>query len=114
MRQFRMGAFVLLALLGVATIISAMPEQAQARQCAAIIYEHVNYGGRSQCLQPGRYNMNNIKIGNDRLSSVKVGKGYTVYLYEHANFKGRRGTLKTNSSNVGKNWNDITSSIIVQ
>ncbi|MDR1776308.1 MAG: hypothetical protein LBR31_00570 [Desulfovibrio sp.] len=87
---------------------------AQARECAAIIYEHANYKGNAQCLQEGRYNLRNLKIGNDRLSSVKVRKGNRVILFEHENFGGRKGVLKKSSSYVGDKWNDITSSIIVE
>lgn len=105
-------ATVSLGLLALA--FSLWPGSAQARDCAAIIYQHANYKGAAQCLQVGRYNVNNIEIGNDALSSIKVRQGNVVYLYEHSNFTGRRGVLTKDSSYVGDSWNDITSSIIVQ
>jgi len=87
---------------------------AEAGHCAAIIYEHANYRGRYQCLQEGRYNVEDLTIGNDTLSSVRVSRGNIVHLYKHRDFSGRRGVLKKDSAFVGDSWNDIVSSIIVQ
>ena len=114
MRRVRIGAFVFLACFGITALMAGMPKNTRARSCAAIIYEHRNYGGRSQCLQVGSYNVNDLTLGNDSLSSVKVGKGRTVYLFEHKNFSGRKGALRKDASYIGDSWNDIVSSIIVE
>ena len=107
--------FFAAALLCAAFFTSVLlPGDAFARSCAAIIYEHANYGGASQCLQEGRYNLNNLRIGNDRLSSIKVRKGNRVIMFEHKNFSGRRSTVEKSYKFVGDRWNDIVSSIIVE
>ena len=58
--------------------------------------------------------MNDLGIGNDQLSSVKVDDGLKVILYEHANFQGRTFEITKNTPFVGESFNDLTSSILVQ
>ena len=55
------------------------------------IYEHANFQGRSQVLAKGRYDdaREQLTIGNDSLSSLKVPQGLVVRLYEHFHFQGR-------------------------
>jgi hypothetical protein len=53
------------------------------------IYEHVDFGGASQCFSfdPGMRHRLVPTLGgyiNDRASSVLVGKGIYVILFEHA------------------------------
>ncbi|HPJ29788.1 MAG TPA: beta/gamma crystallin-related protein [Methanothrix sp.] len=80
----------------------------------ATIYEHANYQGRSQELGPGSYLMKDLKIGNDTLSSLKVPEGIRVTLFEHENFRGRIKIFSENTSFVGSDFNDLTSSILVE
>ncbi|MEB3826008.1 peptidase inhibitor family I36 protein, partial [Phormidium sp. CCY1219] len=80
----------------------------------ATIYEHGNFQGASQELTEGSYNIASLKIGNDRLSSLRVPAGLKVTLYEHANFSGRSKVLTQDTSWVGDDFNDITSSIKVE
>ncbi|MEM7034885.1 MAG: beta/gamma crystallin-related protein, partial [Chloroflexota bacterium] len=79
----------------------------------ATIFENGNYGGRSQSLAVGQYNINDLTIGNDRLSAIKVPVGLRVTLYQHGNFK---GTTRTYTSDVAfiSDFNDQTSSIKVE
>ncbi|MDL2207964.1 hypothetical protein LJC09_05160 [Desulfovibrio sp. OttesenSCG-928-F20] len=107
--------FVVMGLLGVAAfMVALMPGTAQARHCAAIIYEHANYEGAAQCLQEGSYNVGDLEIGNDALSSLKVSGGNVVILFEHSNYSGRSARVTGNKSYVGDKWNDTVSSIIVE
>jgi hypothetical protein len=39
------------------------------------IFEHANFEGRSQVLAKGRFALEEISIGNDTLSSLKVPPG---------------------------------------
>ncbi|HEX9060017.1 MAG TPA: cohesin domain-containing protein, partial [Clostridia bacterium] len=78
------------------------------------IYADGDYQGLSQTLSIGSYNLNDLKIGNDVLSSLKVPQGLKVTLYEHENFQGRTKTFTENASWVGDDFNDITSSIVVE
>ena len=80
----------------------------------AAIYEHANYQGRSQELGLGKYDINHLTIGNDVLSSLKVPKGIRVTLYEHAGFQGRTRSFIADTAYVGNDFNDITSSIVVE
>jgi hypothetical protein len=79
----------------------------------AIIYEHANYIAPSQGLPPGRYDISSISIGNDTLSSLKVPTGWTVTLYRHHNFTGDEKVFTTDTPYVGDDFNDQTSSIVV-
>jgi hypothetical protein len=89
----------------------AAPEQSKAK---ATIYEDANYQGASQELTEGSYDIASLKIGNDRLSSLRVPAGLKVTLYEHANFSGRSKVLTQDTSWIGDDFNDITSSIKVE
>lgn len=84
-----------------------------ANQCSVVIYEHANYRGRSKKFYPGNYDIRQLGIGNDVLSSIKVPKGMGVRIYEHAGFKGKSKEYTANVSFVGNAWNDKTSSIKV-
>lgn len=79
----------------------------------AAIYEHGNYGGKSQALGVGRYNLKDILIGNDKLSSIKVPDGLRVTLYQHADMKGNTRAYTADAPSVG-DFNDQASSIQVE
>ena len=78
------------------------------------IYEHENYQGKAQSLGVGSYNVNELTIGNDTLSSLKVPKGLVVTLYENANFYGKKMKITQDTPYVGDEFNDKTSSIKVE
>jgi len=78
------------------------------------IYEHASFGGASQSLPPGRYPMRDIRIGNDRLSSLRVPPDWTVHLYRDDNYGGPRFSVTGDLSYVGDAYNDWASSIEVQ
>ena len=78
------------------------------------IYVDANYQGKSQDLKAGNYNMNQLDIGNDQFSSIKVPKGFVVTLYGDANFTGKTMTVTQDTPYVGNEFNDMTSSIIVE
>ena len=78
-----------------------------------MLYQHVDYKGKSIILGPGRYNINVIKerIGNDCISSAKCA---SIILYEHAEFKGRELKLSRDAPNFcDLQFNDILSSVRV-
>ena len=80
-----------------------------------VIYEHANFQGASKSLGEGRYfDVNSLGIGNDRLSSLRVPQGMQVTLYEHANGTGRSKLFTQDTSYVGDDFNDITSSLKVE
>ncbi len=87
---------------------------AKASTPAVTIYEHSNYGGNSQVLTPGIYNVGDLTIGNDELTSLKISSGLKVTLYQHSDWAGDKRVDYMDCPNVGDQWNDETSSIIVE
>ena len=78
-----------------------------------IIFEKINFGGRSQILTVGRYDAKQLLIGDDKLSSLKVPAGMEAILHEDANFGGRQIAFSADTSNVGS-FDEKTSSIEVR
>jgi uncharacterized protein YkwD/glutaredoxin len=76
-----------------------------------IIYQHANYEGKSQRLKVGKYDMQQLSIGNDQLSSAKVPETLVMVLYEHSNFTGNSMELSGDFDYIGEDFNDLTSSI---
>lgn len=82
---------------------------------AVTIFEHANFGGRSQSFGPGRWDLGKIQIGNDAVSSVLVAPGLKVTLFEHNLFQGRSKVFVASpTSYVGDDFNDAVSSLIVE
>lgn len=79
-----------------------------------MIYSDCDFQGSSQELEPGRYDVNQLAIGNDHLSSLKVPSGLQVILYEHAGFQGRAKVFASDTPYVGDDFNDFASSLEIQ
>ncbi len=81
------------------------------------IYQDINYGGRVAALNEGRYNLAALQakgFRNDDLSSLKVASGYEAILYYDDNFQGESRRITSDTAWIGSDFNDRTSSIIVQ
>jgi uncharacterized protein Smg (DUF494 family) len=78
------------------------------------IYEHRDYQGRSQKLSPGKYDIHDLFIGNDSLSSLKILMGVGVALCEHTNFVGGEKKFDKDTPQVGDDFNDKTPSTLVK
>lgn len=81
------------------------------------IYQDINYGGRSASLGVGSFNLASLQakgFKNDDLSSLKVPFGYKVTLYNDDNFQGATKVVTEDTSWIGTDWNDKTSSIKVE
>jgi tetratricopeptide (TPR) repeat protein len=78
-----------------------------------MIFEHANHTGRFQILPEGSYDLAQILIGNDTLSSALVPSGMKLRLYEHANFQGAFIDIREDTKAVSLDWNDRASSIVV-
>jgi Beta/Gamma crystallin len=78
-----------------------------------MIFEHANYGGKSQILGRGKYDTAQIAIGNKTLSSALVPTGMVLRLYEQASFGGAFTEIRGDTPAVSLDWNDRTSSIVV-
>jgi hypothetical protein len=88
-------------------------DSVRGKSSAVKIYADKNYRGKSQTLQEGRYRLDDLRIGNDSLSSLKVEKGYQVVLFQHDNFRGTQKAITGDFPWLGA-FNDKTSSIIVK
>jgi hypothetical protein len=78
------------------------------------VFEHENFGGRSQIFGEGRYDLPSLgAVPNDAVSSVKVPSGWQVTLFEHAGFAGPSRVLLGDSPSL-PGFNDKVSSLIVK
>jgi hypothetical protein len=78
------------------------------------IYDQCNYGGQAVPLNAGRYNYNNMGLQNDRISSIRVPRGYKVIAYASKDFQGPTATFTYDESCLNGEWNNQISSLIVE
>ncbi len=80
-----------------------------------VIYKDANYTGSAQALWPGRYEADDLSIGNDDLSSLTIPSGWTVYLLKDSpSYGGMKEYSSSQSSLSGDGFNDVTSAIVVE
>jgi hypothetical protein len=76
-----------------------------------------DFSGTSKSFDVGAYGSDQLGIGNDELSSIKVPYGFRVTLYENAGFEGRKLVI-TQSQRAAffaeSQFNNVTSSILVE
>lgn len=65
-----------------------------------------------QVLHPGLYDVGDLGIGNDAISSLRVPSGWQVLLYEDSRFSGDRRGVASDTADLG-GFNDRTSSIMI-
>lgn len=84
-------------------------------QPAAVVtlFEHFQFTGQSAVLGVGSYDVHQMRLPNDSLSSLRVPPGLRVTLYEHGGFGGRALVVTTDTGDIGKAFNDLTSSVVV-
>ncbi|HZH75382.1 MAG TPA: RICIN domain-containing protein, partial [Archangium sp.] len=79
----------------------------------AILYDTTGYTGRSQQLGLGSWDINQLTIGNDSVSSLRVPAGLRVTLYQDANFRGTHKSYTSDTSTLGT-FNKLTSAVVVE
>jgi hypothetical protein len=57
------------------------------------VFEHINFEGSFQDFEIGSFNVNDLSIGNDTISSIAIPQNKIVELFEHSNFSGHKITL---------------------
>jgi len=68
-------------------------------------YEHSNYRGKSIVLGQGYYNNSNeMKIANDSISSIKLGKGAKVRICKNNNQGGRCTTISNDLKRLSEKY----------
>jgi hypothetical protein len=85
---------------------------ANAQQVA--VFSDCNYTGRQGYLPAGRYYSYQMKVPNDRLSSLQVPYGMKITVYEHDNFQGRSKTYYGDMPCLETDWRNMASSLIVE
>lgn len=78
------------------------------------LHEDCNYSGKQSVLEPGNYRTYQMKIGNDKLSSLQIPEGMKVTIYEHDNFEGKSKTFTANEQCLAAEWNEFASSIVIE
>lgn len=80
----------------------------------AAIYQDADFQGREQILAPGRYDLQQLSLGNDRLSSIRLPSGWSITLYRDAGFSGPSMTFNRDTNYVGDLYDNWTSSVVVR
>lgn len=91
-------------------------QRAEERVC---VYQHVDYGGNSQCFDANEDVPDLRQIGwNDGISSIRVFGRTRLAVFEHGAFQGERLIVENDIPNLttvngrgGWNWNDRISSL---
>ncbi len=84
-------------------------------QARVTLFVDCPFAGTSVSLGPGDYNMNQIGLPNDSISSVRVPSGLQLVLYEHSNFEGASVVVVDDATCLtDRGWNDRASSLRVQ
>ncbi|NEQ28825.1 MAG: hypothetical protein F6K28_59715 [Microcoleus sp. SIO2G3] len=112
----KLSSFLLATLLFVSILLFITPNalaQTDANTSKVVIFGDGNFQGDSQELSVGSYGINDLSIGNNKLSSLKVPVGLKVTLYADGGFKGKSKTFTSDARWVGDDFNDLTSSIKV-
>lgn len=78
------------------------------------LHEDCNYSGNQGVLLAGNYRAYQLKIKNDRLSSIQVPAGMKVTIYEHDRYKGKSKTFTGNVPCLDADWDNLTSSVVVE
>lgn len=83
-------------------------------------YEHCDFQGHAVAKGPGRYDIGQMGIGNDSISSIRIPAGRRVRVYQHAGFQGAWKDFTGDVSCLvhhhmgwGRSWNDQISSFEV-
>ena len=87
---------------------------ALAAQNHVSLYDQCNYSGRKYTLEAGTYRLYQMKIGNDKLSSLQVPEGFRVTIYENDGFAGRSNAYTNSVNCLDDNWRNLASSIVVE
>ena len=79
----------------------------------AAVYANASFGGSVSQLLPGCYDVGQMGIGNDSISSVYVPNGLAVQLFQNGGLSGTNIMYTTSTSYVGASWNDKASGVCV-
>ncbi len=82
------------------------------RSDMVVVYRDANFRGQSSNLSMGYHDFDDLGVGNDRISSIRVPRGFSVTVYADANYRGRSRTYTNDVDNL-EDFNDKVSSILI-
>lgn len=78
----------------------------------AMFYQDIDYGGKMVALQEGEYpDITTTGMADNDMSSLKVCYGFVVEAYTELEFSGEVRIFTSDTDWVGKDWNDVVSSV---
>nr|AYM54441.1 ricin B lectin [Phaselicystis flava] len=77
------------------------------------LYTEGGFSGRFQTLAPGAHDIGSLRVGNDRVASVRVPAGFRVTLFRDAGFSGPTSILTGDAASLGS-MSGQTSSVRVE
>ncbi|MDD5394245.1 MAG: Cys-every-fifth RiPP peptide CefA [Thiothrix sp.] len=95
-------------------ILSAVRSKDVAQELAVTIYQGDNYTGANYILGIGSYDINDLSMYNDDISSVRVPQGLEISLYQHPNFRGEVRKYTADTPRLESNVDNQASSAVVQ
>ena len=120
MRTTTPWALALVALICSQAFVTSLFAQPPGRggygaSAAVTLYEHENFGGRSQSFNSDVPNLKYTPFGNDRATSIVVAPGCRVELYRDKNFRGGSAVIEGNVPDLGRTpvGNDALTSLRV-
>jgi hypothetical protein len=101
--------------ISLANNVSSLKIEAIPAHLPVLLYADAEWSGASKEFGPGDYDWDDLGIGNDKLSSLRIAPGYQVTLYWDAGYGGSSIVLTQDIVNLKSvNFNDKTSSFKVQ
>lgn len=78
------------------------------------LYRDCNFSGGKKSFTEGRYDINELGVGNDAASSISIPPGWKITLYKNGGFSGNSVEFSSDADCLGSGWNDEVSSIVVK
>ncbi|MFB7178491.1 hypothetical protein ACFCYI_12370 [Streptomyces sp. NPDC056257] len=80
----------------------------------AVVFTQTDFKGERQILAPGRYDIGDLTLPDNSISSVLVSKGLKVTLFEHGGFTGESAVINSDIGGVGADLRSKVSCVIVE
>jgi hypothetical protein len=75
------------------------------------VYRDCYFKSESKSFAEGNFRHNELGVGNDKISSLKIPRGWIVTVFENDNFEGASQVFTHTVECVPQNWNDRISSM---
>lgn len=83
-------------------------------EAAVKVFTEPNFQGDHQVLEAGRYDVTDLTIPNDSVSSIHIPEGWRVTLFVDAGFSGEQLVIDASTEALSGDVDGTTSSIIVE